>query len=82
MIKHWTTVLHVDDLVKLAELEQVCKDISARDQSFHYSVNPKTKKILIYSDSRDLAHRRGMWFHHKFGLFYDVYFMAAKFGEE
>jgi hypothetical protein len=69
---HWTTTIHVDDLEKLMELKKVCEDISKRDSSFDYSVNEKLKKIFIYSKSRDQAHKRGMWFHYKFGVFYDV----------
>jgi hypothetical protein len=69
---HWTTTIYVENLEKLLELKKVCEDISKRDPSFDYSVNEKLKKIFIYSQSKDQAHKRGMWFHHKFGVFYEV----------
>jgi hypothetical protein len=80
--KQWATILHINDATKLMDVWKACNDISKKDQTFQYSVNSKLKKIIIYSNTKDQAHKRGMWFHHKFNLYYDVSLMASTHREE
>jgi len=74
----WVTILHINELQRLVELDKVCSEIKRRDPSFEYETNVKRRRIFIYSKDRDVAHKRGMWFHHKFGVYYDVEMRGVK----
>lgn len=49
---------------------KVCEDIAKKDNSFKFIKS--SGKIIIYSDSKDTAIKRGMWFKYKVGAKYDV----------
>jgi len=67
----WMTVLKVrGDEELLKRLREVCRDIEAKDPTFSW--REEGGDIIIYSADRDQAHRRGMWFFHKFGVRYEA----------
>lgn len=66
-------------------IEEVCKNIYIDDKSFKFSIVKAKKKavatvkpliceyiLVVKCSDKNIAHRRGMWFNHKFGLNYWV----------
>jgi len=67
----WLTILKArGDERLLRRLREVCRDIEARDPTFSW--REEGGDIIICSADRDQAHRRGMWFFHKFGVRYEA----------
>jgi hypothetical protein len=61
----WATILFTKDPAIL----KVCRDISARDPSFRFEAD---EGITVFSPSKTIAYKRGMWFYHKFGVHFQV----------
>ncbi|MCR6693136.1 MAG: hypothetical protein MRT15_12140 [archaeon YNP-LCB-003-016] len=72
--KMWITEIYVgwmkeDELSKLVEALKYCKEHD-KDGDFNYKFEGET--LLILSPTKDKAHRRGMYFHKRFNVYYEV----------
>ena len=57
----------------LLKVIEICRGIKRRDPTFKFSYN--NRYVYIVSEDENIAHKRGMWFHHKVDsrLLYRVY---------
>lgn len=66
----WLTCIGINGEKSKEDLKQVCLDISEKDSSFKWKLYQDYGKkydylLVIFSGSKNEAHRRGVWFHHK-----------------
>ncbi len=69
----WKTMFGIIEESEINKLNKVCKDISLKDSTFSYAIKkPRTAGLIakfvgiliIYSDSEEMANKRGGWFLH------------------
>ncbi len=69
----WKTMFGIIEESEINKLNKVCKDISLKDSTFSYVIKkPRAPELIkkfagiliIYSDSEDMANKRGGWFLH------------------
>lgn len=61
----WITYMMIDDSDTYNLVIEVCKKISEKDSSFRYSAYEDIMVVMLFSDSKDVAYKRGTWFYHK-----------------
>jgi len=67
----WVTVLLVpEDDPKRKKVLEACQYCQANDPTFQYQPN---EGIKIFSQNKNQAYKRGMYFHKKFGVYFEVY---------
>jgi hypothetical protein len=78
----WTCRLHTFKELseeKMAELEEYCYAAAMNDPTFKFTIESENKdgkvtlnNIIIECEDKNQAHKRGMLFHHRYGIYYEV----------
>ena len=68
--KTFVTKIGIIEEQEIEKVREVCENIQKKDETFIFEIKdtklPKFVKVLaIYSDSREMANKRGGWFKHK-----------------
>ena len=57
---------------KLEEILEACEYCTRKDETFKYRLTTNRKHLLIFNQNRDQAYKRGMYFHKKYGVHFNV----------
>ncbi|MHA1834978.1 MAG: hypothetical protein ACTSV7_13450 [Candidatus Baldrarchaeia archaeon] len=68
----WKLILTSIPKEKRTALIDYCTEAEAKDPTFHFTV--EKKYITITCPSKDIAYKRGVLLHHKFGCYFEVEF--------